>query len=181
MKPQSGFTMLELLITVAIIGVAAGLAMPDLISFMANYRLKGAANQLYSDMQYTKINAIKQNKNWAIVFDAGAGKYYICSDQGGDGSWALDQNTIEKEVTISGKSGVSFGHGSASKDATDDGGTSFSDDDITFNNNYAIFNPAGSGLSGYVYLENNKKTTYAVGMESTGFISIKKWNGSDWQ
>lgn len=177
MKAQSGFTMLELLIAVAIIGIAAGLAMPNLIGFMANYRLKDAASRLYSDMQDTKLNAIKQNKDWAIVFNAGAGKYYICSDKGGDNSWDLDQNTIEKEVTISGKSGVSFGHGSATTSA----GTSFGDDDITFNNNYATFNPAGSGLSGYVYLENNKKTTYAVGMESTGFISIKKWNGSKWQ
>ncbi|WP_051958177.1 pilus assembly FimT family protein [Desulfobacter vibrioformis] len=181
MKPQSGFTMLELLIAVAIIGIAAGLAMPDLIGFMANYRLKDAASRLYSDMQNTKLNAIKQNKDWAIVFNAGAGKYYICSDKGGDNSWDLDQNTIEKEVTIPDKSGVSFGHGSASKDATSAGGTSFSDDDITFNDNYAIFNSAGSGSAGYVYLENNKKTTYAVGMESTGFISIKKWNGSKWQ
>lgn len=181
MKPQSGFTMLELLIAVAIVGITAGLAMPDLISFMSNYRLKSAASQLYSDMQHTKINAIKQSKDWAIVFDADTKKYYICSDKGGDDSWALNQNTIEKEVTLPDKSGVSFGHGSASKDATDDGGSSFSDDDITFSDNYATFNHTGSGSSGYAYLENNKKTTYAVGKESTGFISIKKWNGSEWQ
>ena len=180
MKSQFGFTMLELLVAVAIVGIAAGLAMPDLVSFMANFRLKGAANGLYSDMQYTKMNAIKQNKNWAIVFDPNAGKYYICSDQGGDDSWALSQNTIEKEVTLPDQSGVAFGYGSASKDATDAGGTNF-DDNVTFDNNYAIFNPVGSGTSGYAYLENNKNTTYAVGKASTGFIYIKKWNGSDWQ
>jgi prepilin-type N-terminal cleavage/methylation domain-containing protein len=178
---QKGFSLLELLITIAIMGIAAGIAIPDLIRFMDNYRVKKAANQLYSDMQYTKFNAIKQNQDWAIVFDSSAGKYYVCSEKGGDNSWAIAQNTIEKEVELPGEGGVKYGHGSATKDATVSGGTSFSTDDITFGNNYATFNGLGSGNAGYVYLENKHDTTYAVGKESTGFITIKKWNGSDWE
>lgn len=181
MKNQSGFTLLELLIGIAIIAVAAAFAFPDLMAFMDNYQLKKAASRLYNDMQYTRLNAIKQGKDWAIVFDAANTRYYICSDRGGDNSWAIAQNTIEETVDLPDRGGVAYGNGSATKDATDAGGNSFSDDYITFNNNYATFNSLGAGTSGYVYLQNNNNGTYAVGKESTGFITIKRWQGGDWK
>ncbi|SMC47532.1 type IV fimbrial biogenesis protein FimT [Desulfocicer vacuolatum DSM 3385] len=180
-KKNTGFTLLELMITVGIAGVVIGTAVPNIIDWLPDYHLKKAARNLYSDMQLAKINAMKQSKDWAIVFDTGAKKYFVCSEKGADGSWAISGNTIEKEVPLPDNGGVQYGHGAASKDATQDGGQSFSDDDVTFNNNYATFNAMGAGLSGYVYLENNKKTTYAIGKESTGFISTKKWNGTSWE
>ena len=181
MKHNAGFTMLELMIALAIIGVAAGFALPDLIAFMDNYQLKKAASRLYSDMQLTRLNAIKQGKDWAIVFDSANSRYYICSDRGGDDSWAIAQNTIEAAVDLPERGGVVYGHGDATKDATDDGGNSFSDDDITFSNNYATFNSLGTGTSGYVYLANKNNEAYAVGKESTGFINTKRWQGGNWE
>lgn len=180
-KNNAAFTLLELMVTIGIIGVVIGIAVPNIIQWLPDYHLKKTARNLYSDMQLAKINAMKQNSDWAIVFDAAGKKYYVCSAKGGDNSWAILGNTIEKTVDLPSVGGVKYGHGSATKDATDNGGQSFSDDNITFNNNYATFNAMGAGLSGYVYLENKKKTSYAIGKESAGFISTKKWNGNSWQ
>jgi len=180
-KKNLGFTLLELMVTIGIAGVVIGIAVPNILQWLPDYHLKKAARDLYSDMQLAKINAMKQNNDWAIVFDAGGKKYYVCSAKGSDDSWAISGNTIEKTVALPFRGGVKYGHGNATKDATDSSGQSFSDDDITFNNNYATFNSMGAGISGYVYLENEKKTSYAIGKESTGFISTKKWNGSNWQ
>ena len=181
-KKNIGFTLLELMVTIGIVGIVTAIAVPNFFEWLPDYHLKKVARDLYSDMQFSKINAMKQNRDWAIVFDAGNKKYFVCSAKGSDDSWAIAGNTIEKEVTLPASGGVQYGHGSATKDATDSGGLSFSDDDITFNYNYATFNAMGAGQSGYVYLENNKKTTtYAIGKESTGFISTKKWNGTSWE
>ena len=180
-KKNAGFTLLELMVTVGIVGVVVGIAVPNILDWLPDYHLKKLARNLYTDMQLSKMNAMKQNKDWAIVFDAGTQKYFVCSAKGSDDSWAMAGNTVEKVVDLASRGGVQYGHGSATKDATDSGGSSFSDDDITFNNNYATFNAMGAGLAGYVYLENEKKTTYAIGKESTGFISTKKWNGNSWQ
>ncbi len=181
-QTESGFTMIEMLVVVAIISVMVGIAVPNFVDWLPDYRLKKPAKELFSNMQLAKLNAIKQNTDWAIVFDSGENKYYICSAKGADNSWAITVgDPIEKEVTLPDKSGVQFGHGSATKDATTAGGQSFSDNDITFGSNYATFNAMGTGNSGYVYLENEKDATYAITKESTGFIAIKKWNGSNWE
>ncbi len=180
-RSQSGFTLVELLVVIGIIGVISAIAANDFVAWLPDYRLKKAANDLYRDMQSAKFNAIKQNKDWVIVFDSAASKYFICSAKGDDGSWAMPGNTIEKEVSLPDKSGVQYGHGAATKDATATGGTSFSTDNVTFPDKYATFNAMGRGTAGYVYLENEKKTTYAVGKESTGYISTKKWVGTDWK
>ena len=178
---NKGITLLEVMVVIGIVSVVIGIVTPNIRDWLPDYYLKMAARDLYSNMQLAKINAMKQNTDWAIVFDTDSNKYYVCSARGADDSWNLKDNTIEKEVFLPDKGDVRYGHGKASKDATDDGGKSFSDDDVTFNGNYATFNAMGSGLSGYVYIENNKNTTYAVGKEATGFISMKKWNGTEWE
>lgn len=174
---RHGFTLLELMIGIAIIGVTIGLALPDFMGFIGSYRLKKTARGLYNDMQSTRLSAIKQGKTWAIVFDSAGGKYSVCSDKGGDGAWSGNDNTVEKAVALPGESGVQYGHGAATKPA----GTSWGGDNISFNNNSATFNSVGTGLAGYVYLQNKHGDAYAVGKESTGFISIKRWTGADWE
>ena len=69
MRKHSGFTIVELIIVIALIGILAAFAVPNFIGWLPNYRLRSAAQDLYSNFQKAKLTAVKRNKNCAVRFD----------------------------------------------------------------------------------------------------------------
>ena len=56
-----GFTTLEILVTLAVIALLAGLAAPSMISFVRTNKMATAARQLDADMVMARREAIKRN------------------------------------------------------------------------------------------------------------------------
>jgi prepilin-type N-terminal cleavage/methylation domain-containing protein len=181
MRKDSGFSLIELFIVIALIGIIAAIATPNFSRWVSNYRLKSAAMDLYTHMQFTKVNAVKNNKQWAIVFDPDNSKYSICSDEGADKAWGSGDDEIVREVHLSSyKSGVAYGHGNATTNATQGGG-SFPAEDISYTSNVVWFNSRGLADNGYVYLENDLGESYAIGSIISGVVYSKRWTGSNWE
>jgi len=67
-KLNSGFTLTELMVTVAIVGIVSSIAMPSFVDMIKNARLKTAAESIYTDLQYTKMQSVKQNTVVSLVF-----------------------------------------------------------------------------------------------------------------
>ena len=175
MRNSKGFTLIELIIAMVIMGIIAAIGIPNFLGWMANYNLKAAANELYSSMQFARINAVKQNKEWAVVFDIANGVYYVCSDNG-DGDWAtLDADqAIEKTITLSDyASDIVYGMGDATENVTATGGAFPSG---------AVFGSRGtlSVDEGYFYLTNGKGTAYAIGSGLGGAVVYRQWLGAAW-
>jgi prepilin-type N-terminal cleavage/methylation domain-containing protein len=175
-----GFTLVELLVTVSLLAFMGMLAATsfDTGSWLAHHRLKGAARELSANMQKTRMNAVKENRSWAIVFDPANNRYCICSGSGPDGTWStLADNVVEQEVSLSAhKSGLTYGFGAATVGA----GGSGTSDPITFPNDTVIFNPQGltSSLSGFCHLTNDRGGAFAVGARPSGSIVIRRWKGA---
>ncbi len=184
---NKGISLIEVIIVIGILAVIATFSYPNFKKWLPDYRLKGAARDLYSNMQVVRINAVKQNTNWAIVFDVNNNRYCLCSSAGGDGKWStLNDNTIFQTIDLSSyQSGISYGHGDATTNATTSGG-SFPPDDVSFTNgpsdpNVAVFTSKGLCVGGgYCYLSNVNNTAYAIGAQTSGVVVLKKWNGSTW-
>ena len=186
-KRELGFTMIELVIAVAVLAVMAAIAIPGFSTWLPDYRLKSAARDVYSNMQLAKMGAVRENTTRRIVFATGAGSYSIWSP-GANGNWdgyAGDDVQVKTVDLSSYQTGVGYGGGNATKNATTAGGA-LPGDNVSYNPpaNVVVFNSRGTCNTGYVYLENSKNTTtYAIGTRTTGVILLRKWNSSiaDWE
>jgi prepilin-type N-terminal cleavage/methylation domain-containing protein len=65
-----GFTIIELMVVVAVLGVIAAFAAPSFSDYIARSRLNGAANEAYSDLQYARSEAVQRYTPVRITFSS---------------------------------------------------------------------------------------------------------------
>ena len=80
MKKNSGFTLMEMMIVIAIIGITAAIAIPNVISYLPKHRLNGGARDVYSAMQYARLKAVKERTPVSINFNPGANSFTVFDD-----------------------------------------------------------------------------------------------------
>lgn len=83
---HKGFTLVEIMIVLAIMGIMAAIAMPNYRTYMAQRRLNGAVRQVYGDLMAARQRAISENRTIGVVFGSDNHGYTIFADTDGDGS-----------------------------------------------------------------------------------------------
>jgi len=93
----NGFALIELIVVILIIVVLASISIPLMKEIRPNYRLKGAAKDILSNLQNAKLEAIKNNARVVVEFttgvyleSGGVGGYQVFIDDGDGGGTAED-------------------------------------------------------------------------------------------
>jgi type IV fimbrial biogenesis protein FimT len=82
---EHGFTVVDLVIGVAVIAILAAVAVPNLQPLMAKYRLNGAAREVMGDLMAARMKAVSRHRMVKVFFTASQ-QYQICDDANGDGT-----------------------------------------------------------------------------------------------
>ncbi len=67
-KRTLGFTLIEMMVVIAIIAVLSAIAVPSFMEYARNQRLNGAARQVYSDLMNARQQAVTENKKIIVEF-----------------------------------------------------------------------------------------------------------------
>lgn len=87
-KSHRGFTLIELMVTVAVAAILFGIAAPDMRNFITGYRLRTVTNDLAASLAYARSESIK--RGWPVTLCKSANpaaSQPSCSTSSADG-WA---------------------------------------------------------------------------------------------
>ena len=94
---QSGFSLVELLVVMALIAIVASISIPGIIQLVPKFNMKGATRDVAAKLMVARLMAIHQNKNYSVLFtDAAPDSYKV--EVFDEGAW-VDENDAGYEAT----------------------------------------------------------------------------------
>jgi prepilin-type N-terminal cleavage/methylation domain-containing protein len=94
MHKYSGFSLLEIMVVMAIIFIIASIAMPPFLRWRTDAQLRGAASNLRGDLELAKLRAVRENSFVVVLFNAN--DYIIFVDDGANpGDWVEDADETQ--------------------------------------------------------------------------------------
>ncbi|MBE9609745.1 GspH/FimT family pseudopilin [Chitinilyticum piscinae] len=110
LRRQHGVTLIELMVVISVLGILAGVAVPNMLDWIRDARLATQSDLLVSGLANARLDAIKRRSDSTFCPAASANSASDCSASASDWSkgWlirnsgAIEQRfTVQKDITIS--------------------------------------------------------------------------------
>ncbi len=105
--PDNGFTLVELMVTVAVMSILLVVGIPNFKSFVLNQRVKTTAYELVASLNYARSEAIKQNRNAVLQgMDINGSRSWVLQINGADLRTFVIPTNVDIDVPVS---SITFG------------------------------------------------------------------------
>jgi Tfp pilus assembly protein FimT len=104
-RGEEGFTVIRLMVTLAIASLMLGAASPNIATVTRIYGVRSAARQVYAELQNARMAAVTENRSYTFAVDDG-GTSYSVGPSGATVSKTLD--AASQGVTISAGNALTF-------------------------------------------------------------------------
>ncbi|MEA1963478.1 MAG: hypothetical protein U9M94_04570, partial [Patescibacteria group bacterium] len=136
-----------LLVTLAIIGILAGISIPLIKNYLPNLKLSVATKELTSDLRYAQQQTITEQKIHLIQFSTSTKSYDLLKFDAATST--LKSVVLPAEISFSSIVGLT--------------------------NNIVKFNPYGSVYeSGSIILANTSSSTKTINIKPSGYVQLQQ-------
>ena len=102
---KKGFTLIELITTLSILGIMSAIAIPSYFSWLPRHRLQTSVRKIYDDLNMAKSRAVKGNTDIGIEFNISNNTYKVFVDTDNDqifdaGETVISTGTMEDGIDI---------------------------------------------------------------------------------
>ena len=171
-KHQLGFSLMELMVTLAIIAIVAAISLPNISKWRANYRLNAAARDVVANLRHAQSEAAKRDKYCTITFNQPVGNYDYAVYVDADKDLEYDSEEILIGIRFSDYKGVELDTGEGGGDGLTFANNDNSRPSVAFNSRgLPIGNGGGSG-AGSIYIKNTVNSKKEIQVSTAGSIRI---------
>jgi type II secretion system protein H len=149
---SGGFSLIEMLVVIVILAIAAAAAIPHMIDWRNSMQFRAAVNELRNDLESAKTRAVKENATVTIDFEPTAGQYRMTYLDQQAKTILLKSQTLPTGVRIASENPAHT---------------------LDSLGNQASFSSRGTAQACTIVLANHKGKTKSVSISFIGKIEVK--------
>jgi type IV fimbrial biogenesis protein FimT len=97
---KTGFSLIEMLIAVAVLALLMALGTPSFSAFLQNRKIRNAADAVLNGLNFAKAEAVRRNTSISFVLDGGSGWTVGCLTVSGAACPAVIQSRSASEGSV---------------------------------------------------------------------------------